>query len=158
MGSQNVLAICLIALSAGMLHLSEASAQITSEEQQLVNLVNQARSQRGLRPLSVDGNLVNSARSWSGTMHRQGKMYHSGMAGRAENVAFGYNDAYNTFRQWMNSPPHYATMMSPQYSRIGVGRSAHYWTLQASGGGVVVPASSQQQRVIHQTPTTMIRQ
>lgn len=144
------LAICLTASFAFLLYLNTVEAQTAPEEQRLINLVNQARAQRGLRPMVVDGNLVNSSRNWSATMHRQGRMYHSGMGGRAENVAMGYSDGYNTFRQWMNSPPHYATMMSSNYSHIGVGRSGHYWTLQATGGNVV-PMSTQ--RIVYQTNT-----
>lgn len=139
--------VALFVMSAWVVSASmnEANAQLTSEEQQVVALVNQARAQRGLPQLAVSGGLTHSSRNWSATMNSQHRMHHSGMGGRSENVAMGYNDGAAVFRAWMNSPGHYANMMSRNCSTIGVGQSGNCWTLQTSGGGVA-PA-------VHRTTT-----
>ena len=52
----------------------------------------------------------------------------------AENIAAGSDNAEDTFNQWKNSPSHWATIMNPEYTHIGVAVSydqnsayKYYW-------------------------------
>jgi uncharacterized protein YkwD len=52
----------------------------------------------------------------------------------AENIASGNADPHGTLQQWLNSPGHYANMMNPLYTHVGIGHAVarsgrHYWTL-----------------------------
>ena len=112
-----------------------------SFEEELLKLVNEARSAAGLSPLKLKKSLNNSSlirakelptsfshqrpdgRSWS-TVDKDA---------RAENIAAGYSSAKDVFKAWMNSSGHKANIMNPKYKVMGVGyyrgggRYTHYW-------------------------------
>ena len=59
---------------------------------------------------------------------------------RGENIAAGHADAQATFEQWVNSPPHRANMLSPDFTAVGIGRAYNagstydwYWTTTFGG-------------------------
>jgi uncharacterized protein YkwD len=89
-------------------------------EYEVVDKVNHERRIRGLNPLRVTQNLMDSARRWSGRQAEQRKMYHSNW-GIAENVAYGQQGPSDVMRAWLNSPGHRANILNPGYSEIGVG-------------------------------------
>ncbi|MDN3956107.1 CAP domain-containing protein [Sporolactobacillus laevolacticus] len=106
-------------------------------EQQIVNLVNNVRSQNGLQPLQVKPELQNFARQWSQQQFSNGAMSH-GMMNFSRNTIAGQNVAYAkgdvnyfgwdqiwsaqaTMDGWMNSPGHRANILKPEYKYIGVG-------------------------------------
>lgn len=108
-----------------------------SVEQQIVNLVNNVRTQNGLQPLQVKPELQNSARQWSQQQFSNGAMSH-GMMNFSRNTVAGQNVAYAkgdvnyfgwdqiwsaqaTMDGWMNSPDHRANILKPEYKYIGVG-------------------------------------
>lgn len=106
-----------------------ALADTGSDEASFVAKLNGLRASRGLRPLGVNGNLVNMARGWSAQMASRGGISHNGsMAAQApdnwarlgENVGMGpsVDSLHNAF---VASPSHYANMVNPYYDAVGVG-------------------------------------
>ncbi len=100
-------------------------------ENRVVDLVNQERTSRGLRPLRVTQKLMTAARGWSRTQANSRRMYHSTM-GYPENVAMGQRNPESVMSAWMNSPGHRANILNGSYSAIGVGAvqngSSIFWT------------------------------
>lgn len=116
------------------------AAGLSAEEQQLVDLVNEARAAVDAPPLVVDQTLMAGSRVWSEGMASRGQISHddigawfgdlravsSACNGVGENVAYG--SAYDPTtvaagmnEQWTNSPGHYENMVNPDYTHIGVG-------------------------------------
>lgn len=116
------------------------AAGLSAEEQQLVDLVNEARAAVDAPPLVVDQTLMAGSRVWSAGMASRGQISHDEIRGwfsdlRAvspacdgvgENVAYG--SAYDPTtvaagmnEQWTNSPGHYQNMVNPGFTHIGVG-------------------------------------
>lgn len=165
------LASTALALSAALTFLSPAGAQtacsvsaddqaVDTEEAQLLDLVNQYRSQQGLRALSLDSALTRAAAWYSRDMATKDYFYnnHVDSLGRniptrvtqcgatwnyvTENIAAGYASAEETFEQWRQSPGHNSAMLHPDVTRAGIGRAFNsasyykwYWTLDLTAGG-----------------------
>ena len=114
-------------------------------EQQVLDLVNQARAENGLPPLKLTPELVNSARYHATDMgqdnyfthdlqDRQGgnlvvvcswstriSSYYTNWNALAENIAAGYTTPENVMNGWMNSTGHRANILSPNSREIGIG-------------------------------------
>jgi uncharacterized protein YkwD/uncharacterized membrane protein required for colicin V production len=105
-------------------------------ETQMLALVNRARAENGLEPVTVDPTIRDVARGYSMTMFRQGFFAHVDEAGatpfdrmRAGGATFraaGENLALAPTVQiahdgLMNSPGHRANILNPRYHRIGIG-------------------------------------
>lgn len=108
-----------------------------SQAQQVLTLVNQERSKRGLKPLQLDNELGTVATAKAkdmsdnnyfshdsptyGTpfdmMHRFGIEYKSA----GENIAAGQKTAQDVMSSWMNSSGHRANILSESYTKLGVG-------------------------------------
>ncbi len=117
---------------------SDAPSSMSTLEQAVVDLTNQARAQNGLPPLQANSALVASAQIQSANMARLNQLEHvlPGVAlptlqSRAmavgypyawlgENIAFNYADAPSVVTAWMNSPEHRANILNPNYTDIGV--------------------------------------
>lgn len=112
-------------------------AQIDTEaEAQLVSLINQARTERGLQPLTVDPRLTQAARKHSQLMveHRalshqfpgepalQQRFANEGLPSdrEGENVDLD-QDADSAHDELMHSPPHKRNILDPDYNVVGVG-------------------------------------
>jgi len=106
-----------------------------AEEQMLV-LLNRARAENGLEPVSLDPTIREVARAYSTNMFQQGFFAHNDQDGRspfdrmrAGGVRFGAageNLALAPTVQiahdgLMNSPGHRANILNPRYRRIGIG-------------------------------------
>jgi hypothetical protein len=110
-----------------------------SDEARFVALVNEARAQRGVAPLSVDGELTALARSWANHQADGGcglkedgskrNICHAdpisnGVSANwnrlGENVGYG-GDVDSVMRAFINSPSHYDNLMDARFTRIGVG-------------------------------------
>lgn len=98
-------------------------------EADFVARINGLRAARGLGALAVDGELTGAARSWAGVMAGEGRIFHasdlsSGVSTRwaklGENVGVG-GDVASLFQAFVDSPSHYANLVDPSYSRVGVG-------------------------------------
>ena len=111
---------------------------------QVVNLVNQQRSARGLGTLKSDSQLARLAQLKAEDMAKKGYFSHTsptygsafdmmkaaGYSYRTagENIAKGQKTAETVMRGWMNSSGHRANILSTGYAKIGVG-----YALDASG-------------------------
>ena len=105
-------------------------------EKQLVELINQARASEGLPPLALDERLTRAARKHTHLMVQEQKLSHQfgdepplqvrvanedlRSDRQAENVALEM-DVAGAHAELMNSPPHRANILSPNYNAVGVG-------------------------------------
>ena len=133
-----VLTVVLLMLATSSSQTSPApAAQFdAAAEAQLVQLINQTRSQQGLAPLTVDERLTRAARKhtqlmvqhlalshqFDGEPPPQTRFSNEGVPSdsSSENVALnqsvpGAHDAL------MHSPPHRAAILDPNYNAVGVG-------------------------------------
>lgn len=113
-----------------------STIQLAADEQAMVSLVNQARAEAGLAPLTVDPLLVKTARMKSQDMISLGYFGHTsptygspfdlmrsqGVHYRyaGENLA-GAPTVERAHTGLMNSQGHRANILNPNYTRIGVG-------------------------------------
>ena len=127
------------------------------EEWAFVELVNAYRGQLGLGPLTLNYELGAAADYHSVDMATYNYFSHSLADGTdaganiqnfgytgfpyAENIAAGMATAQEVLTGWQNSPEHNATMTSPQYTEIGIGRHygegtqyGWYWTATYGAG------------------------
>lgn len=126
----------LLAFAPGALSYDLGSqAQVSSQEQNLLRSINQARASHGAPPLRVAAALQRAARSHSNAMLRTGNFTHGnwyqrlrrhGARGRTlgEVIAWGSGSngtAGAIVRMWLASPPHRATMLDRSFRYVGVG-------------------------------------
>lgn len=124
---------------------------VSAYEKAVVDLVNQERTSRGLKPLQIDGKLSKVARLKSEDMRDNNYFsHHSPKYGSpfdmmkkfgiqysyaGENIAAGQPTPQEVMKSWMNSPGHRANILSSNYTHIGVGyveggSYRTYWTQQ----------------------------
>jgi uncharacterized protein YkwD len=95
-------------------------------ENQFLSWINIMRAQVGAPPVALDPFLVNYARGQAQLMAAQGGLSHTDITNRlagwfaGENVGMGgtTNQVHDAF---VASPSHYAIMITPRYSYVGVG-------------------------------------
>lgn len=120
--------------------------EITSYEQQVIDLVNEQRAKNGLRKLTANWELSRVARYKSQDMHDNKYFSHTsptygspfdmmksfGISYRSagENIAQGYRTPEAVVKGWMNSSGHRANILNSSYTQIGVGyvSDGNYWT------------------------------
>lgn len=131
---------------------SEAASDekdLSAFEQEVVQLVNQERTERGLNPLKVDTELADVARTKSEDMRDENYFSHQsptygspfemmqefGIQYRAagENIAAGQTTPQAVVKGWMESEGHRENILNDQFTHIGVGYTkggsyGHYWT------------------------------
>jgi uncharacterized protein YkwD len=103
------------------------STQASPAELASLRMINEARAAVGAAPLTLDPEMSNFARDWSVTMS-QSEFRHSG-GPYAENIAAWWGESGLSAEQgarrlhdlWMGSPPHYANLTNPNWTKIGVG-------------------------------------
>ncbi len=127
------------------------SAANLAFEQKVVELVNQARVQRGLPPLKQSEELTNAARYHAkdmvdddyfkhdtydranGTLvegcawHERVRVYYAGPMRLGENIARGFPTPEGVFQAWMDSPAHQENILNENYREIGVGYFDDHW-------------------------------
>lgn len=121
-------------------------SEITSYEQQVIDLVNEQRVKSGLKALTANWELSRVARYKSQDMHDKKYFSHTsptygspfdmmksfGISYRyaGENIAQGYKTPAAVMGGWMNSSGHRANILNSSYTQIGVGYVAdgNYWT------------------------------
>jgi uncharacterized protein YkwD len=136
--------------------LEDARALPKPEEQRFLELVNEYRNSNGLDPLLSDEALSTTAAHHSEDMATYGFFSHeteessyypvgSGYVDRmtwegyptygyfAENIAWGQATAEEVFEAWRNSPEHDVHMLDSNYTTIGIGHVAPYWTTDFFG-------------------------
>jgi uncharacterized protein YkwD len=123
-----------------------------SSEASVLAAVNAARTANGLQPLRLDLTLRSAARSHSADMLHRNYFAHGAFAGRmaafhvqgrqaGENLAWGsgpYGRAGAMISEWLASPEHRANLLSPVYSRVGIGLVRG--SFQGTAGATVVTA------------------
>jgi cysteine-rich secretory family protein len=125
------IAMALAASMSGVLALAtpaRADGVNSSDEAQFVSLINQLRSSVGAGQLSVDSRLTSIARSWSSNMVTTGLHHNPDLASEApsgwtmlgENVGYGQSVS-QLETAFQNSAHHYANMVEPAFTTIGVG-------------------------------------
>ncbi|WP_430734296.1 CAP domain-containing protein [Fodinisporobacter ferrooxydans] len=125
------------AASEQTVQTSNASASVSPEVQQVVNLVNQQRAKNGLAPLALNMNLTQMAYDKAKDMRdnqyfdHQSPTYGSpfdmmkqfgiSYSYAGENIAAGQTSAQEVMNDWMNSSGHRANILNPKFTEIGVG-------------------------------------
>jgi len=142
-----ILILLLSLISMGCEHIEYAEPQYTYQQNwqfqpidtdwvmgdEVVNYINEYRIQQGLPSLIKEPNLTSALASYHcNYMISQQTISHDGFSDRAEilndngasavgeNVAFGYNNAYEVVSAWINSPNHRDTIEG-NYTHIGLG-------------------------------------
>ena len=105
------------------------SASLRSEALRAYNLVNEERERAGLNPLTWDGNLestsdvraIECAREFSHTRPNGDPWYtvNSEIMG-GENLAYGYDNAKDVLRGWMESPTHRENILYPSFTKVAI--------------------------------------
>jgi uncharacterized protein YkwD len=110
-------------------------AAVSSQEQNLLRSINQARARQGAPPLRIASALQRAARSHSRTMLRTGNFTHGDWYRRlrrygansqklGETIAWGVGSegtASAIVRTWLASPPHRSTLLDRGFRYVGVG-------------------------------------
>lgn len=134
-GAFRILAICVVLILASIgLTPASAQAQSAPDEATFINLINQVRAGQGLPPLIQNGELTSLARSWAqaqrdGVCPGDDYICHANpldtgvtqsWSKLGENVGTGpnVNDVMDAF---IASPGHYANIVDPAFTHIGVG-------------------------------------
>jgi hypothetical protein len=121
-------AIAVSAAIAVVLAGFGATASTTSDESSFVSRTNSERTSRGMRALTVAGDLVAVARNWSAQMVSDGYISHdpnlqyevSSWSMLGDNVGRG-SDANSIHQAFMNSESHRANILESRFTHIGVG-------------------------------------
>lgn len=116
----------------------------TGYAQQVLNLVNQERSARGLGALTLDNSLSNVAYLHSKDMSDNNFFSHNNLKGETpfdrikkasisyktagENIAMGYKSPEAVVDGWMNSDGHRANILNASFTKMGLGYYNNYWT------------------------------
>lgn len=129
-----------------VLNIPLMDESITSFEQQVIDLTNEKRASRGLKPLNANWELSRVARYKSQNMANNKYFSHTsptygspfnmiknfGIKYRSagENIAYGQRTPAQVVNSWWNSAGHRANMLNANYTDIGVGYVANgnYWT------------------------------
>ena len=115
----------------GVAHPLAAEAADAGAEAQFLSSINSIRSQHGLAPLALYGELTGIARGWSDQMAANGAISHNpgytsevsaNWSKLGENVGVGY-DVNGLMNAFVNSPAHYKNIVDPAYNYIGIGVS-----------------------------------
>lgn len=120
--------------------------QITPEEQQTMDIINQRRASLGLNSLRVDITLIRAAHRHSNDIGPLGLCQHNGTDGSSpwdriaqagytgqalgEVVGCNFNSPQSVVEGWWASPTHYAILVDPAATDIGCG-----WWLKPDGYG-----------------------
>lgn len=125
-------AVLLVALGHAVTPAG-AGGSMAQLEQDVIELHNRARADRGLAPLTVHPDLTDAAREWAEVMAADGQTRHrsefwahscdrtGSWQGCAENVAGGFGTAQSVHDAWMASSGHRASILNGAYNRVGIG-------------------------------------
>lgn len=129
-----------------VLHVPLPDDKVSAYEREVVDLVNEIRTQRGLGRLEENWELSRVARYKSRDMQEKRYFSHTsptygspfdmmrafGLAYRSagENIAMGYPTPQSVVDGWMNSEGHRKNILNASFTVIGVGYvpEGNYWT------------------------------
>ncbi|MGG3268230.1 CAP domain-containing protein [Priestia aryabhattai] len=131
---------------------AEQTKDASQFEQKVVDLVNQERQKQGLKPLTLNKELSDVARTKSKDMMDKGYFDHNSptygspfdmmkqfgieYTTAGENIAKGQQSPEDVMNAWMNSDGHRKNILNPDFTEIGVGYvkgDTTYWTQQFIG-------------------------
>jgi uncharacterized protein YkwD len=153
-----LLTLALLGATLGVSPATVSAGTADTMASSVATWINQDRAARGLRPLQVDGRVMNIAAHRAGVMAATNTMSHAipgDLAAQLRNAGvpfdtFGEAIGWTTstwgdpaaaamYAAWRNSPSHWATLMDPFGTYFGVG-----FALSATGttyGSVIVTQS-----------------
>lgn len=128
-------------------------AEAFSARADIVQRTNALRAEHGIAPLRADWRLDVAAQAWSQVQAVDRIMKHNpllqqqvpqGWTQLGENVAYGQRTTAAVMNAWRHSAGHYANIMNPGFTNIGVGvayalNGAPYYTQVFTGHSGVVP-------------------
>lgn len=140
---------------------------------EVLKLMNQERTSRGLTPLKMDVDLYNTAKVRAAEISTNGNFSHtrpngsecwtafpSVQTGKGENIAAGYESPSKVMTGWMNSSGHKANILNSRFKGVGVAcyyvpgsTYGYYWT-QCFGSTVVSIKTEGGGSVSVEPPTT----
>jgi uncharacterized protein YkwD len=171
---------------AGSAVPSTAGVDFSDYEEQLMELVNQARWDNGqLPPLKANQDLTDAARYHSGDMRdddytdhdsynrvdgelvfectwvERVERYYSNRTWLGENIAWGQSTPSGAMGWWMGSPGHRSSILSTNFREIGLGYAAggskgHYWTQDFGARSNVYPVVINREAHSTSTPTVSL--
>lgn len=133
---------------------SQSNSSFSSFQNQVIQLVNEQRAANGLKPLTANAQLTNTATLKSQDMAKLNYFDHTsptygspfdmmkkyGISYRTagENIAMGQTTPAQVMQGWMNSPGHRANILNASFTQIGVGIAKNaqgrlIWTQQFIG-------------------------
>lgn len=129
--------------------LSFGGTLYQSRAYEMLALVNRERASKGIAPLKWDAELESSAVTraaetsimFSHTRPNGSDCFTAfpdGLYYAGENIAMGFSSVQDTFNQWKNSSGHYANMMNPNFTHIGIScfyGGAYGWCWVQTFGG-----------------------
>lgn len=102
--------------------------------------VNEVRVRHGVPPLKLNDQLCEAAQGYAETLLATGQVYHADALGRradyrvsqvgyfyhrlGENLAAGQLNYARALELWLQSPPHRANLLNPDYRELGAGFAA----------------------------------
>lgn len=129
-----------------ILNIPQVADIVLTYENEVIRLVNEIRTENGLKPLTANWELSRVARYKSEDMSNNKYFSHTsptygtpfrmmqafGLSYRSggENIAYGQKTPSAVVNAWMNSSGHRANILNASYTQIGVGYCArgNYWT------------------------------
>jgi uncharacterized protein YkwD len=107
--------------------------EVNATETGIVAAVNVERAKAGLKPVTLDDGLMESARKHGIWMAEKGRLRHSDNVN--EIIAWGQENPERAVEDWMSSRGHRAAIMDAKYTKIGVGAYVKkgkrpYWICQ----------------------------
>ncbi len=147
-----------LAITSAAPAISQAAGKTSkraSDEQQVLTLLNQIRSQHNLTPFTMNPQLRNAARAHSTDMLQRGYFDHNSPSETwdariarylkspltGEDIAWGqgsYGTPEGIVSQWMHSPTHRAIILTTGLHRIGLGLATG--TYSGASGAVMATA------------------
>lgn len=114
-----------------------SNSDFSAYQKEVLDLVNVERSKAGLAPLTLDAKLSNVATIKSQDMINKNYFDHNSptygspfdmmnqfgisFSAAGENIAEGQRTPQEVMNSWMNSPGHRANILSPKFTKLGVG-------------------------------------
>jgi len=129
-----------------VLTIPQLDSTVSAFENEVIRLVNEIRTERGLKPLTANWELSRVARYKSqdmvdnryfshtsptyGTPFQMIRAFGLSFRTAGENIAYGQRTPQAVVNAWMNSSGHRANILNASYTQIGVGYVANgnYWT------------------------------
>lgn len=133
----------------GASNWQQPAADSSQYAQQVLDLVNQERTNAGLQSLSMSSGLSNVAMAKAQDMYDNNYFDHQSPTygspfdmmksfgitynSAGENIAKGQTSPAEVMNQWMNSPGHRANILNTGYTQIGIAYYNSAWVQEFTG-------------------------